>query len=282
MGLKLLGVLQALITTGYDKLLRLWRQRDEEGYQCVDEREAHNCNIHHGVFSADGAVYATAAEDGTVRLWNVAALEQGKAAALIATLENGNVTLSGCVFEGLAGLAVASSDSRVRLWQLPSGVAQQEGLQEIAPTPKDTLRTSSEVFEEKQVAPPEVGSISEESPAAASSYSMADKVEADVQAWKKNQRDLRLKKKAEWERKQAAFDMKIGASGDSFLKTKSIGDSLPRPTAASIDDGESTSMTESSGVDVDDSRSGPVPFSAPGQKMLLCGGARRQCGCSIM
>lgn len=201
-----------------------------------------------------------------IRLWNVAALEKGQAASLISTLENGGGTLCGSVFEGLEGIAVASNDSRIRLWRLPSNVARRDGLQEVEPTPRDKLRTSAEAFKEK----PMDSSKSAPLFSGASPHSMVDKVEADLKGWKKDQHDIRKKKKADWEAKQAAFDKKVGVSGDFFM-AKSPEPSLPRPTLAGSIDTE---------PEIDD-LGGTGPEPVPGQNVLICGGARRQCGCAV-
>jgi len=260
----------SLLTTGYDSLLRTWRWHigegeGEGGFECVDERQAHDGNIHQVSYAGDGTVCATSAEDGTVRLWNTAALLAGEgAAALIDTLDNGDNggkggTLSGAVFlQGSRSLSVASNDSRIRVWKLPPNLANPIGglMQGPAPpTPKAALRTSAEVFVETRVAPSSASSSLSLNPSMG-----GDKVgdDRDLGGWKTKQTEIRQKKKAEWEKKQAAFEAKVGPI--------TVGTSFPPP-----------SLLEERELAQD----GTLGATAPGQKLLLCGGARRQCGCIV-
>ena len=110
--------MRAIATTlaSADKLLRVWSSSD---LTPVAELEGHGEGVSDLSFSPDGRLLASASDDRTVRIWDLAV---GGGARLVKTL-TGHTNYAFCVSFSPHGnvLASGSFDETVRVWEVRSG-----------------------------------------------------------------------------------------------------------------------------------------------------------------
>lgn len=93
-------------------MLRIWKTDD---FLPVSEQPAHWYTLNHIVFSPDGAHFATASRDKTVKIWDAATFSLVK--VLDVVRDNGHVNSVNRLMWLPDGLVSASDDRNAKIWK---------------------------------------------------------------------------------------------------------------------------------------------------------------------
>ncbi|MCP2256396.1 WD40 repeat [Streptoalloteichus tenebrarius] len=107
---------RTLVTTGRDRMTRLWDVSDVANPTSLATLGEHTDSVLAAAFSADGRLLATASRDRTVRVWDVA--DRAAPTPLSVVHGHGDVVRAVAFSPRGALLATASDDRTARLWDL--------------------------------------------------------------------------------------------------------------------------------------------------------------------